>query len=316
MMDRTDRHDRYFLRLIAKHAVLYTEMITTGAIIFGDTDRFLRFDPREHPVALQLGGSEPAALATCARLGAEYGYDEINLNIGCPSNRVTHARFGACLMAEPDLVAQCVGAMCDAADRPITVKTRIGIDDSDEYEFLERFVAAVAAAGCRTFVIHARKAWLKGLSPKANREIPPLRYDVVYRLKQSHPELEIVLNGGIRTLEDAQAGLDHVDGIMLGREAYENPYAIAALERFMFGAAGPVPTRHEIVEGYVPYLEHQLSEQVPLHRMTRHMIGLFQGLPGARGWRRHLSENAWLPGAGLQVVRDAAMKVSGKTVPA
>ena len=254
MMDRTDRHDRYFLRLIARRAMLYTEMITTGAILHGDADRLLRFDPREHPVALQLGGCEPAALAVCARRGAEYGYDEINLNVGCPSGRATDARFGACLMAEPDLVARCVAAMRDACARPVTVKTRIGIDGSDGFAFLDRFVSTVAAAGCGTFIVHAREARLDGWSPRQNREIPPLRHDLVHRLKRARPQLEIVLNGGIATVEDAAVHLGRVDGVMIGRAAYEDPYLLARIERRLFAASDPAPTRRAIVESYIPYV--------------------------------------------------------------
>ncbi len=316
MMDRTDRHDRYFLRLIARRAMLYTEMITTGAILHGDAHRLLRFDPREHPVALQLGGCEPAALAACARRGAEYGYDEINLNVGCPSGRATDARFGACLMAEPDLVARCVAAMRDACARPVTVKTRIGIDGSDGFAFLDRFVSTVAAAGCGTFIVHARAARLDGWSPRQNREIPPLRHDLVHRLKRARPRLEIVLNGGIATVEDAATHIGRVDGVMIGRAAYEDPYLLARIERRLFAASDPAPTRRAIIESYIPYVERQLEEHVPLHRMTRHMLGLFRGRPGARAWRRRLSEDARRPGAGAELLRDAAARMPGETVPA
>ncbi len=304
MMDRTDRHERYFLRLMSPSVLLYTEMISTGAILFGDRDRFLGFDPAEHPVALQLGGGDPAALAECARIGADFGYDEINLNVGCPSDRVAHARFGASLMAEPDLVADCVAAMRQACDRPVTVKTRIGIDDSEDYAFLDRFVATVAAAGCRIFIIHARKAWLQGLSPKQNREVPPLRYDVVHMLKREHPALDIVINGGIRVLDAIRDQLALVDGVMIGREAYENPFLLTGIERRVFGNA-VAPTRHDVIDRMLPYMERQRADGVPLHRITRHMLGLFQGERGARNWRRHLSQNAHLPGAGTEIVREA-----------
>ena len=304
MMDRTDRYARYFLRLMSPHVLLYTEMISTGAILFGDRDRHLGFDPAEHPVALQLGGGDPVALAECARIGAEYGYDEINLNIGCPSDRVANARFGACLMAEPDLVADCVAAIRASCDRPVTVKTRIGIDDSEDYEFLDHFVATVTEAGCRTFIIHARKAWLQGLSPKENREIPPLRYDIVHRLKNRYPKLDILINGGFRTLEDIENQLNFVDGVMIGREPYENPYLLTAIEHRVFGGAD-APSRHEIVEKTLPFIERQRADGVPLPRITRHMLGLYRGQRGARGWRRHLSENAHLPGAGIEVIREA-----------
>ena len=305
MMDRTDRHERYFLRLMSPNVLLYSEMISTGAILFGDRERFLAFDPAEHPVALQLGGGDPAALAECARIGTDYGYDEINLNVGCPSDRVANARFGACLMAEPDLVADCVAAMRGATPVPVTVKTRIGIDDSEDYEFLDRFVSTVAEAGCRTFIIHARKAWLQGLSPKQNREVPPLRHDIVHRLKRARPDIEVVINGGLRTLEAIEAQLGLVDGVMIGREAYENPFILTAIEKRVFHR-DRAPSRHDVVEGLFPYIESQLAQDVPLHRITRHILGLFQGERGARTWRRHLSENAHLPGAGIETLRDAA----------
>jgi tRNA-dihydrouridine synthase A len=294
MMEWTDRHERYFLRLIARKVRLYTEMIPTGAILLGDTDRFLRFDPAEHPVALQLGGADPDALARCAAIGQQYGYDEINLNVGCPSGRVQNARFGACLMAEPDLVARCVAAMAGAVDLPVTVKTRIGIDDQDSYGFLMRLVEAVAVAGCATLVLHARKALLRGLNPRQNREIPPLRYDVVRRIK-----------GGIRTLDQARARLAEVDGVMIGREAYQNPYVLAAWEREILATTHAVPSREEIVLRLLPYLERELAEGTPLKAITRHLMGLFNGLPGARTWRRHLSEEVHRPGAGPEVIDQA-----------
>jgi tRNA-dihydrouridine synthase A len=305
MMDWTDRHCRYFLRLITPRALLYTEMVTTGAILFGDRERFLRFDPAEHPIALQLGGADPDQLARCAELGAARGYDEINLNVGCPSDRVQNARFGACLMAEPDLVAACVRAMRAGGPVPVTVKTRIGIDEDDSYDFLLRFVEAVAGAGCRTVILHARKAWLSGLSPKENREVPPLRYDMVHRVKADFPELEIVANGGIRTIEQARAQLARVDGVMIGREAYQNPYALAEWERALLGTATPAPSRCEIIERLMPYVERELAEGTALRAITRHVLGLFNGVPGARAWRRHLSEAAHRPGAGARVVLNA-----------
>ena len=302
MMDWTDRHCRYFLRLIAARALLYTEMIPTGAILRGDRARFLRFDPAEHPVALQLGGCAPDDLARCAAIGEAWGYDEINLNVGCPSDRVQNARFGACLMAEPELVAACVRAMRAAVGIPVTVKTRIGIDQRDDYGFLQHFVEAVAGAGCRTVIVHARKAWLSGLSPKENREIPPLRYELVHRVKQEFPALEVIANGGIRTLEQARAQLCHVDGVMVGREAYQNPYCLAEWERTLFDTTQPAPSRFEVVELLLPYVERELAEGTPLKAITRHILGLFNGLPGARAWRRHLSEAAHQPGAGVEVV--------------
>jgi tRNA-dihydrouridine synthase A len=302
MMDWTDRHERYFLRLIARRALLYTEMIPTGAILLGDAARWLRFDPAEHPVALQLGGADPDDLARAAEVRAACGYDEINLNVGCPSDRVQNARFGACLMAEPDLVAACVRAMHAVVDVPVTVKTRIGIDEQDSYDFLCRFVETVAAAGCRTLILHARKAWLSGLSPKQNREIPPLRYETVHRVKADFPELEVIVNGGIRTLDQALAQLAAVDGVMIGREAYQNPYVLAEWERAVLGITEPVPSRFEVARRLVPYIERELAQGTLLHAITRHILGLFNGLPGARAWRRHLSEAAHRPGAGPEVV--------------
>jgi tRNA-dihydrouridine synthase A len=302
MMDWTDRHERYFLRLIARRALLYTEMIPTGAILLGDAARCLRFDPAEHPVALQLGGADPDDLARAAELGASWGYDEVNLNVGCPSDRVQNARFGACLMAEPDLVAAGVRAMRAAVELPVTVKTRIGIDEHDDYDFLHGFVDAVAAAGCRTLILHARKAWLSGLSPKQNREIPPLRYEMVHRVKADFPELEVIVNGGIRTLDQALAELGQVDGVMIGREAYQNPYVLAEWERVLLEVTEPAPSRFEVARRLVPYIERELAAGTPLHAVTRHILGLFTGLPGARAWRRHLSEAAHRPGAGSEVV--------------
>jgi tRNA-dihydrouridine synthase A len=309
MMDWTDRHERYFLRLIARRALLYTEMIPTGAILRGDPARSLRFDPAEHPVALQLGGADPNDLARAAELGAAWGYDEINLNVGCPSDRVQSARFGACLMAEPDLVATCVRAMRGAVEVPVTVKTRIGIDARDDYGFLRDFVDAVAAAGCGTLIVHARKAWLSGLSPRQNREIPPLRYDVVYRIKADFPELEVIANGGIRTLDQARAQLAAVDGVMIGREAYQNPYVLADWERALFELAAPAPHRIEIALRLLPYVEREVAAGTPLHAMIRHILGLFNGLPGARAWRRRLSEAAHRPGAGPEVLLEALAEI-------
>jgi tRNA-dihydrouridine synthase A len=305
MMDWTDRHCRYFLRLITSRALLYTEMIPTGAILLGDPDRFLRCDPAECTLALQLGGAEPDDLARCAAAGAARGYDEINLNVGCPSDRVQSARFGACLMAEPELVGACVRAMRAAAPVPVTVKTRIGIDRQESYDFLRRFVEAVAGAGCRTVILHARNAWLSGLSPKENREVPPLRYELVHRVNADFPELEVIVNGGIRTLEQAREQLAAVDGVMIGRAAYQNPYALAQWERALFDITEPAPSRLEIVERLLPYLERELAQGTPLWAISRHILGLFNGLPGARAWRRHLSEAAHRPGAGPEVLLDA-----------
>ncbi len=309
MMDWTDRHERYFLRLFSRRILLYTEMITTGAILHGDRERILGYDAREHPLALQVGGSDPEALAECAKIGQDCGYDEVNLNLGCPSDRVQTGRFGACLMAEPDRVARCVEAMGRAVEVPVTVKTRIGIDDRDSYSELRHFVQTVANAGCRVFIVHARKAWLQGLSPKENREIPPLRYDMVYRLKQDFSDLEIVMNGGIKTLDHIRQHLTCVDGAMIGREAYQNPYFLASADPMFYGDERPVLTRHEILEQFVAYAETQLARGVRLGQMTRHILGLFQGAPGARAWRRHLSEQAHKKDAGTEVIREAAQRV-------
>ena len=309
MMDWTDRHERAFLRTISRRILLYTEMVTTGAILHGDRDRFLGFEESEHPVALQLGGSEPADLAACAREGEARGYDEINLNLGCPSDRVQRGRFGACLMTEPALVADCVAAMIAAVAIPVTVKTRIGVDDQDSYEALQAFVATVAEAGCRTFTIHARKAWLSGLSPKQNREIPPLRYEVVHALKRDFPDLQIVLNGGVMDLDEAEAHLTQVDGVMIGRAAYQSPYILAEADRRFFGETAEPLSREAVVEAFLPYVERQLARGVPLKSITRHMLGLFNGLPGARAWRRHLAEEAHKPGAGPEVILAAMARL-------
>jgi tRNA-dihydrouridine synthase A len=292
MMDWTGRHERFFLRQISRHVRLYTEMITTGAILHGDRARLLAFNADEHPVALQIGGADPAALAECARIGADFGYDEINLNIGCPSDRVQSGDFGACLMAKPELVARAVEAMAAAVDVPVTVKHRIAIDDQEEWPTLSGFVQTVAAAGCRHFIVHARKAWLQGLSAKENREVPPLRYELVHQLKQEFPALGITINGGFITLDAAAGQLALVDGVMIGREAYQNPYVLAEADRRFFGGTAPVPTRLEIVERMLPYAEQAVAKGVPLKSITRHILGLFNGQRGARAWRRYLSENA------------------------
>ncbi|MEZ5666196.1 MAG: tRNA dihydrouridine(20/20a) synthase DusA [Alphaproteobacteria bacterium] len=305
MMDWTDRHDRYFLRLISRRATLYTEMVTTGAILFGDRRRFLRFDAAEHPVVLQLGGNDPAALAECARIGADFGYDGINLNVGCPSDRVQNGTFGACLMRQPELVAECVAAMCAATALPVTVKHRLGVDEQNEETVLPAFVARVAAAGCRTFVVHARKAWLQGLSPKQNREVPPLRYGLVHALKRARPDLTIVINGGIDSLDAAEVQLAHVDGAMLGRAAYQDPWILADVDRRFFGDARPVPSRTEVAEAMADYIDRQRAFGVPAKSVTRHLMGLFNGLPGARAWRRHLSEAGRDAAATGDVVRQA-----------
>ena len=302
MMEWTDRHCRYFLRLISRRTFLYTEMVTAEAVLYGNRERVLGFSPEEHPVGLQLGGSDANKLAAAAKIGADYGYDEINLNIGCPSDRVQSGRFGACLMAEPDLVAECVAAMGEAASLPITVKCRIGIDDQDAEESLDKFVDGVAAVGARTFIVHARKAWLKGLSPKENRDVPPLDYGRVARLKARRPELEIVLNGGIESLASARAHLGEVDGLMLGRAAYADPYLLAEVDREMFGSDETPSTRLDVLDRFVPYVEAQLAQGARLNQMTRHILGLFHGQPHARAFRRHLAENAHLDGAGIDVL--------------
>jgi len=290
MMDWSDRHCRYFFRLLSERALVYTEMVTTGALLHGDVPRHLDFNAEEHPVALQLGGSEPADLAACAKLAERWGYDEVNLNCGCPSERVQKGAFGACLMAEPELVADCVKAMQDAVAMPVTVKHRLGIDRVEDYDFARRFVEALARAGCRTFIVHARNAWLKGLSPKENRDVPPLRYTEVHRLKREFAELEIVVNGGIHTLAEAEAQLVHVDGVMLGRAAYHDPYVLAEVDRRIFGEACNVPSRRDVVDGMIAYARRQRDAGVAVRSIARHMIGLLHGEPGARTWRRMLSD--------------------------
>jgi tRNA-dihydrouridine synthase A len=305
MLDWTDRHCRYLLRLISRQVLLYTEMVTTGAILQGDRERFLAHDDSEHPVALQLGGSDPLELAECAAIGADYGYDEINLNIGCPSDRVQSGRFGACLMAAPELVAECVAAMRKATSVPVTVKTRIGIDRMDSYESLAGFVRTVMTGGCETFIIHARKAFLQGLSPKENRSVPPLKYDYAYRIKQQFPQLEIVLNGGITGLDAAVDHLALVDGVMLGRAVYHDPFLLADVDRRFFDSTRAIPGREEIVRQMLPYIDRELKAGTPLKHITRHMLGLFQGVPGARHWRRHLSMHAHRGGAGCETVLEA-----------
>jgi len=315
MMDWTDPYDRYFLRLISNHAYLYSEMVTAEAVIHGDRDRLLGFDDVEHPVALQLGGSDPVRLEEAARIGADYGYDEINLNVGCPSDRVQSGRFGACLMTEPDLVAECVAAMSKATSVAVTVKCRIGVDDQDVEVALDDLAARVFDEGVECLIVHARKAWLKGLSPKENRDVPPLDYDRVYRLKQKFPQKQIIINGGIDDHSDCEKHLKYLDGVMLGRAAYQNPYILAQVDALYYGSKSPPPSRHEIVELLLPYVERNLSQGMPLNRITRHILGLFQGCPGARRWRRHLSENAHLPGAGIDVIMSAAALVEERAEP-
>ena len=316
MMDWTDRHCRMFHRQLTRHALLYSEMVTALAIRHGDRERLLGFDPAEQPVALQLGGSEPRLLADAAKWGEGYGYSEINLNVGCPSDRVQTGRFGACLMAEPELVRDCVGEMRNAVKVPVTVKCRIGIDAQDEEEDFARFIDTVMQSGIDTFIVHARKAWLKGLSPKENREIPPLNYGRVYRLKQRHPDLTIVINGGIGTIEEAEAHLRHVDGVMLGRAAYHTPWLLHEVDSRLFGAAAEALSPLDIVERMKPYIAEQREKGVWLQNITRHMLGLFHGMSGGRLWRRVLSEEASRPGAGLDVLEKAAEQVASRLKPA
>ncbi|MCY4363399.1 MAG: tRNA dihydrouridine(20/20a) synthase DusA [Gammaproteobacteria bacterium] len=305
MMTHTDRHFRYFLRLLSGHSMLYTEMLTTGALLYGDTDRYARFNDAEHPVGIQLGGSNPADLANCAEIATAYGYDEINLNTGCPSKRVKSGRFGACLMAEPGLVAECVAAMAAVTDRPVTVKTRIGIDRHDSYEHLGRFVSIVSEAGCHTFIIHARKAWLNGLSPRQNRTVPPLRYDLVYRLKQDFPHLEIIINGGITSLAEVHNHFPQVDGVMLGRAVCNNPYLLAGVDKNLFGVNNIAATRMQILQKYIPYMETEIAQGEHLYAMSRHILGLFHGQYGARAYRRHLTVSAHEANAGVDIVNEA-----------
>jgi tRNA-dihydrouridine synthase A len=305
MMDWTDRHCRFFHRQLSARALLYTEMVTAPAVQHGKRDVLLGFSPEEHPVALQLGGSDASKLAEAAAIGESFGYDEINLNVGCPSDRVQEGRFGACLMGEPELVARCVAAMRAAVRLPVTVKCRIGIDDQDSEADLERFISAVADAGCRTFIVHARKAWLQGLSPKENREVPPLDYARIYRLKEAHPELQVILNGGVVSLEAAEAHLQYVDGVALGRAAYQNPYLLAVVDRRFFAAATSPPSRRAVIEALIPYAERHLAAGGRLNNIARHVLGLYHGRPRARAFRRHIAEQAPRPGAAAGVLIEA-----------
>lgn len=309
MMEWTDRHERYFLRQISRRALLYTEMVTAEAVIHGDRERLLGFSASEHPIALQLGGADPGRMALAAEVGQEYGYDEVNINVGCPSDRVQSGRFGACLMGEAEVVAASVRAMAQATDLEITVKSRIGIDDQDSYDFLRGFVEVVAAAGCKTFIVHARKAILSGLSPKQNREIPPLDYDRVYRLKADYSQLEIVINGGIETLAQCQDHLDHVDGVMVGRVAYQSPYMLAGVDRGIYGDAAAQASREDLVHAMLPYIKEQMARGVRLNAISRHMLGLYHGQPGARAWRRYISERSHLPGADGSLLLAAAAQM-------
>ncbi|SHN16524.1 tRNA-U16,U17-dihydrouridine synthase [Duganella sacchari] len=313
MMDWTDRHCRVFHREITKHTWLYTEMVTTGALVYGDVERHLRFNEEEHPVALQLGGSDPADLATSAKLGEKWGYDEVNLNCGCPSERVQKGAFGACLMAEPQLVADCVKAMRDAVSIDVTVKHRIGIDDVQSYEFVRDFVGKVADAGCTTFIVHARNAILKGLSPKENREIPPLKYEYAYQLKRDFPDFEIIINGGIKTEAEIDEHLQHLDGVMLGREAYHNPFLMANFDQRYYGDTSEPKTREQVLQAMVPYIQAQLAQYGPLglklNSITRHMLGIMTGLPGARAFRQTLSDSKKLAAGDAQLLLEAAARL-------
>ena len=305
MMEWTDRHCRFFHRLLTRRALIYTEMLTTGAVLHGDRVRLLSFDPFEHPVALQLGGCDPGALAQSARIGEDFGYDEINLNVGCPSDRVQEGRFGACLMAEPSLVGDCVGAMRAAVKVPVTVKCRIGIDQQNPDEALFAFTNSVKTAGVDALIVHARKAWLKGLSPRENREVPPLDYALVRRLKAAYPQLEIVLNGGIATVDQAQVELDALDGVMMGRAAYQEPWRLLDVDPLIFDAPAPFARLHDAALALIPYIERELDRGVRLHAITRHVLGLFRTVPGARAFRRHLATEAFKPGARANVMVDA-----------
>ena len=315
MMERTDRFCRYFLRLISRHTLLYTEMITSAAVLNGDRDQLLAFDQSEHPVALQLGGSEPDDMARCARIAEDHGFDEVNMNVGCPSKRVRAGSFGACLMAEPERVAACVAAMKSVVSIPVTVKTRVGIDDQDSYEALAAFISRVAGHGCKTFIVHARKAWLTGLSPKQNRDLPPLRYDLVRRLKQDLPSLTIVLNGGVTSLGQVREHLAQLDGVMIGREAYHNPYLLADADGWIFDDHRAAPSRRDIVEAYLPYAAREVERGARLVHLTRHLTGHYLGQPGARAWRRRVSELATLDGAGGRELLAAAAKMPPQEPP-
>jgi tRNA-dihydrouridine synthase A len=305
MMEWTDRHCRFFHRLLTRRALSYTEMITTDAVLHGDRARLMAFDPAEYPIALQLGGSDPRQLAQCARIAEDFGYGEVNLNVGCPSDRVQEGRFGACLMAEPALVGDCVAAMTSSVRLPVTVKCRIGIDEQDPEEALEALTNAVEQAGVAALIVHARKAWLAGLSPRENRDVPPLDYARVYRLKAAHPSLAVVLNGGIVDLDQAVAHLEHLDGVMMGRAAYQEPWRLLAVDPILFGDPARFASPRAAAEGLVPYLERELARGTRLHAMTRHLLGLFRGVPGARAFRRHLATEAVKPGADARTYRDA-----------
>ena len=305
MMDWSDRHARFFWRLLTHKAFLYTEMVTTGAIVHAGPERFLPFNQSEHPLALQLGGSNPKELAKCAKIAEQWGYDEINLNCGCPSDRVQNGMIGACLMAHPQRVADCIKSMQDACSLPITVKHRIGIDDRHSYDDLVNFIQPIAEVGCHTFIVHARQAWLQGLSPKQNREVPPLDYPMVYRLKKDFPDLNIIINGGISSVAQSLEHLAFVDGVMLGRASYQNPYILATVDQQIYGINTEVKSRDQVLLDFFPYIESQLDQGVLLHHIVRHVLGLFQGVPGAKIFRRHISQQAYKPGAGIAVLKEA-----------
>jgi len=315
MMDWSDRHCRYLWRLVSKQTLLYSEMVTTGALIHGDASRFLQFNSEEQPVALQLGGSDPTDLASCARMAEKWGYNEVNLNCGCPSDRVQNGMIGAILMKHPTRVADCMKSMQDAVSIDVTIKHRIGVDDMEDYAGLVDFVGTIADTGCRTFVVHARKAWLQGLSPKQNREVPPLQYEMVYDLKRQFPELEIILNGGLHSMAQCKDQLPHLDGVMVGREAYSNPYLLAAVDHEIYGAACEAPSRLEVAEQFMAYCQQQIDNGLKLKYMSRHMLGLFQGEYGARAFRRYISENAYKEGAGIEVL-EQALKLTEKPITA
>ena len=311
MMTHTDRHFRYFLRLLSKHVMLYTEMVTSGALIHGDAVKLLKYNPEEHPLAIQLGGNNPQDLARCARMAADAGYDEVNLNIGCPSDRVQSGEFGACLMAKPELVAECVAAMQAAVAIPVTVKCRIGVDHQDSYEELHNFISLLANSGCGTFIIHARKAWLQGLSPRQNREVPPLQYDTVYRIKQEFQKLEIIINGGFTEINQIRSQFQHVDGVMIGRVVCNNPYILTAIEKDIFKNESQM-TRAEVLSIYSKYIARELQAGTPLSHTTRNILGIFHGQPGAREYRRYLSENIYRPGSGVEIIYQAMRSVAGE----
>lgn len=306
MLDWSDRHQRMLMRIMSKHCLVYTEMVTTGALIHGDAQRYLKYNQDEHPIALQLGGSDPKAMALCAKMAEDSGYDEVNINVGCPSDRVQNGAFGACLMAKPELVADNFVAMQAAVDIPVTVKNRLAIDDMEEEETLRSFLSIVSESGCKTFIVHARKAWLKGLSPKQNRDVPPLNYLLVYQMKREFPDLEIIINGGIKNVTESKEHLSHVDGVMVGREAYHNPYMMTNIDQQIYDGALDQVTRMEVLEAFKEYMQQQMSEGVYLKTMSRHILGLFTGEAGAKAWRRYISENAHKEGAGIEVIEKAA----------